>query len=81
MFKGLVILEDQTIMFNKTSLNEVTYSIHDQFTGKHTELKVDAINFFKALSLAVHPDGQSNVDDHDYAEEVMPEDRDLRWIP
>lgn len=79
MINGTVTLEDITISFKVTKLNEVTAIIHDTLESKVEEITVPTDKFFKALSIAVHADGMPDYKtDYADAASIM---KTIRWIP
>lgn len=79
MIAGTVTIEDIIITFFMNADNTVTYTVCDMSTQKCETLRVNAKNFFSALSIAIHHDGMPNADrDYPDAESVLGK---IRWIP
>lgn len=85
MFKGTVVMEDHTIMFNEAPVREednrpmMEVTVIDTFENKSDTSVVPQDQFFKALAIAVHPDGMPDANkDYPEAEQAM---GSIRWIP
>ena len=79
-FVGNIVMEDITIHFDMHSdgLN-VTYTCIDTVTGENETVTRTTVQFFKALSIALHPSAWPDADkDYPEAEEAM---GGIRWIP
>lgn len=83
-FKGTISMEDTTIIFHDAPAQEgvpaqMNVTIIDTHEGKVEDKVVPQDKFFKALAIAVHPDGMPDTDkDYPDAESIMGE---IRWIP
>ena len=82
MIAGNIILETTTITFNVDYKNNmVTYTVMDDFEGERIEetFTVPQYDFLAALSIAIHNDGEPNMEkDYPIAEKLMGK---IRWIP
>ena len=83
MITGTIILEDHRLIFDVNyDTNTVSYMITNIITNKSKTKKVPQDKFFKALAIAVHNDGMPDYEkDYPDAEEVQPDEKELRWIP
>lgn len=81
MMAGTLIMEDHVLTYTVDG-DQVTYTVADGLTGKNEKVTVDMPDFFAALAIALHPDGNPNGErDYVVAEKVQPSDPALRWIP
>ena len=85
MIAGTIVLEDLVLNFSQAVSKdlvaelEIEFTITDTRTGNFEKKVVPQANFFKALSIAVHNDGEPDFNkDYPDAESVM---GDIRWIP
>ena len=77
---GHLVMEDHTIRFHLNYYdNTVTYTVTDTFLNEEETVTTAMEKFFKALSIAVHPDGFPDANrDYFAAEEALGK---IRWIP
>ena len=76
---GHLVMEDHTIRFNLNDDGTVTYTVTDTFLNEEEKVTVQQDKFFKALAIAVHPDGFPDANkDYFAAEEAIGK---IRWIP
>ena len=82
MIAGTIILELTTIIYKVDQTNNtVTYTVTDDFGVEHIEetFTVPQYDFFAALAIAIHNDGEPNMaKDYPIAEKLMGK---IRWIP
>lgn len=82
MIAGCVVLEDRTIVFNEKDTGKIEYAISDSLIGKMETKIVDAEKFMIALGLGMRFSGEPlDIDEFEIAEEVQPDDPELRFIP
>jgi hypothetical protein len=78
MKKGNIILTDKKITFT-VDRDAVHFIITDTTTGRSEINIVPQDKFFKALAIAIHPNGRPNAElDYPDAESIMGK---IRWIP
>ena len=76
---GYLVMEDHQIRFRLEDDGSVTYTVTDTFSGERETIATPQDKFFKALSIAVHPDGFPDANkDYFSAEEAVGK---IRWIP
>ena len=82
MIRGTFVLEDIIIEFRQSDTveNTVNYMVIDTFNLEIEEfIDVPSHAFYKALSIAIHNDGEPNyIADYPDAEKIMGK---IRWIP
>lgn len=86
MFRGNIQLEDHIIDWHESAVNPGSFvvTVIDLFPGADQApvsetYEVDQTAFFKALAIAVHPDGTPDAEkDYPEAESAM---GSIRWIP
>ena len=82
MIAGTIILEDTCLTFIHNNNNTVSYTVVDNLINRSEKMVVDSEDFFCALAIAIHHDGEPNIEkDYDKAVKAMPTDTQLRWIP
>lgn len=83
MIAGTLVLEDTTLTFVHNSNDyTVSYTVSDNLINKSEKLIVNDRDFFCALAIAVHFEGEPNAEkDYDSALKAMPTNMQLRWIP
>lgn len=82
MFAGTLVMENTILVFTEAEEGKIQYTVQDTLKWKSAVLTVDGYSFFKAVAIAIHPDGEPNAEkDYPAAESVMPSDSKLRWIP
>lgn len=85
MIAGTLVLEDVTIHFEVTGMDEertediVHVTVTDTHREVHETYDTPAHGFMAALGIALHYDGEPNAErDYPMAEAAM---RTIRWIP
>jgi len=82
MVSGTIVIEDSILTFTDIGENRVTYTVFDAIEQAQETLTVYTSDFFRALAIAVHPDGADSYEEnYALAEAVMPNNPELRWIP
>lgn len=85
MIAGTLVLEDKVLHFRAAPGGRVKYAVADQMSGKEETVIGSFEHFVDALNIALRMDGAPTQEpiqtQWDHAEEVMPEDPTLRWIP
>jgi len=82
MISGTIALEDYIITFTDIGDQRVNYTVFNTVEQSQETLTVYAYDFFRALAIAVHPDGFDNYEEnYELAESAMPNNPKLRWIP
>lgn len=81
MIGGTIVIEDHIVHFQMTE-GEITFTACDSLTGKQYGMKCPSAHFHSALTLALAGDpDEFPLEIWTQAELVMPEEKELRWIP
>ena len=81
MISGTIVIEDHAITFRAKS-DKVIYTVCDALTGKEETKTVAGKGFMLALGIALNCSGDvADKEDYELAEDVMPDNKELRFIP